>query len=130
MPAKKCPVCRGPVLRRDVQTCGASECVEEWKSWSSNLRAKARIIANLTPAQYAQYLEDQAAEDKLSMRDEETDVDGESSATDTPRPDAMPQTLMANLSKNEPESPVLSEQEQRELRRKQMAEVLGVKSTE
>ena len=124
MPAKKCPVCRGPVLRRDVQTCGASECVEEWKSWSSNLRAKARIIANLTPAQYAQYLEDQAAEDKLSMRDEEPDIED----TNAPRPDAMPQTLMDNLSKKEPETPVLSEQEQRELRRKQMAEVLGVKT--
>ena len=120
MAAKKCPVCQGTVLRRDVQTCGASECVDEWKSWSSKLRARARIIAGLTPAQHVQYLEDQAAEDKLFIRDEETDIED----TDTTRPDAMPEALMKNLGKKEPEAPALSEQEQREIRRKQMAEVL------
>lgn len=125
MVRRKCPVCHGVVLRRDVQTCGAGECVDEWKSWGTKLRAKARIIADMTPAQHAQYLEDQAAENKLFMRGDEATESPES----TESPGAMPESLAKLLGEKSADPPALSEQplseqEQREIRRKQMAEVL------
>lgn len=42
MPIRNCPVCRiGRIVRKDVKTCGAPDCVELWKHMSTSQRARA-----------------------------------------------------------------------------------------
>lgn len=42
MPTRLCPICRlGKIVRREVKTCGAYDCVQVWKTLSPSQRARA-----------------------------------------------------------------------------------------
>ncbi len=42
MPIRSCPVCRsGKIVRKDIKTCGAPDCVELWRHMTSSQRARA-----------------------------------------------------------------------------------------
>ena len=135
MPTRPCPVCRvGKVLRRDIRTCSVS-CSREWNTWSREQQGSAiedsyisiEEITQRAAAEGSAEVSEEEAERQRKMRIALGIEKGEANKSD------MPQSLMTNLSKKEtpaesPEPQVLSEQEQRELRRKQMAEALGVKT--
>jgi hypothetical protein len=59
MPTRNCPICHiGKIVRRDIKTCGASECVEVWRTLSPSQRAKALETAadyNVIPADLSQF---------------------------------------------------------------------------
>jgi len=49
MPIRSCPVCRsGKIVRKDIKTCGAPDCVELWRHMTSSQRARAMDEASET----------------------------------------------------------------------------------
>ena len=51
-----CPICHEPILRLDLKTCGASDCLRKWRSLLSSERAdlqfQAAEIAAGIPLEY------------------------------------------------------------------------------
>lgn len=43
---KRCPVCGNIGKAWGKKTCGAPECIREWKSWNSSTRIKATFRAD------------------------------------------------------------------------------------
>lgn len=123
---KKCPVCGNSERGWGKKTCGSMECVREWKSWGPELRKKAMIMAELDPAQRAQYMLEHGIVNRDTPFETVEVAEPEDRVLET-KVGAMPESLarlLATPATPISESPPLSEEEQRELRKKQMSEVL------
>ena len=131
MAFKKCPVCGNYGRAWNKKTCGAPECVKEWKTWGARGKMQGLQIADMEPTEYLEYLKSIGITQETEIEENSNlDVEDQKAIAGTGKSD-IPQSLIDNLGtpketdeSNKLEPPVLSEQEQREIRRKQMLESL------
>ena len=113
----KCPVCGNPGRAWGKKTCGAPECIKEWRTWGADTKIKALRMTEWSAEQQLEYA--RGIEEKLAERDT-TDAGTVAEDEKIITEHEKAQEHIANILG--PVETALSEQEQREIRRKQMLE--------
>ena len=95
-----CAVCFHELIRPQ-NTCGASDCLAEWKTWGAQRRFARKNLAHMPPAERALALAQGPSDEELEAAQAAREsLQEQLAAHNTPKPDLTPQFIREALNPN------------------------------